>query len=298
MKNKSALLSGISMFFCFCILVAGGSFGKTIGKGQVTVSILFSEVFAFLLPTLFLLLLLRGKDKLSIPLTIKKVKPKNFKLAIYIGISTCILSFLLNIMFLILGSQDVSGINPAAILGRDIQQNFFMYLLSIVIIPAIMEEIYIRGAIFSIFSRYAGTWVSMLISSLVFAMLHGSLYNFVGPFIAGLSFSWLTYVFKSVWPAVVAHAVNNLGYLFILWVTDTYSAFGIWNYIPYVCIFLLLLFTYLILANVEKLLLSGRVPKFKIQSQISNQSIRTIALNPGAIVFIVSFFAKTVFKII
>ena len=278
--------------------MAGGSFGKTWGKSQIEISILLFEILAFMIPTAFMILFIRGKDAIKIPVSIKQIKPKNIRFSIYLGIITCLLSFLLNILFLHFGSQDVSGINPAAIQGRDIQQNFLVYLVSIVIVPAIVEEIYIHGVLFGVFSRYAGTKIGMIISSLVFAMLHASFYNFVGPFIAGLLFSWLTYIFKSIWPSVIAHATNNLGYLIMLWITDTYSAFGIWKYIYFVCFFLLLLFAYFALICTEKLLLSGRVPKFKLPNRPSKQAVCILTLNPGAIIFIISFLAKTVFKII
>ena len=48
-----------------------------------------------------------------------------------------------------------------------------------------------------------------------------------------------------MWPAVLAHAVNNLYYMFVLWITDTYAAFGIWNYFAAVNGLVLLLFLYL-----------------------------------------------------
>ena len=69
--------------------------------------------------------------------------------------------------------------------------------------------------------------------------------NFAGPLLAGIAYAYLTYVFGSVWPAVLAHAVNNLYYMFVLWITDTYAAFGIWNYFAAINGLALLLFLYL-----------------------------------------------------
>lgn len=297
-KHKSAFLSGVSIYICFCILVASDSISNVFKTGSFAINILFSEILAFILPTIFMIALIRGNNKIRIPASTKQFKPKNIRFAIYLGIITCLISFLLNIFFLNLGNQDVSGVNPLGIDGRDIQRNFVLYLIGLVIIPAFTKEIYFRGVLFTVFSRYAGTKIAIILSALVFAMLYLSFYTFAGAFILGLVLAWLTYIFKSIWYSVITHSVNTLCYLFMIWITDTYSAFGIWKYIIPVCLFILLLFIYMALVSTEKLLLSGRVPHFKPCTRPAKQAVCILTLNLGAIIFIISFFAKTVFKVI
>lgn len=259
--------------------------------------IFFAEVIAFLVPTIMLILPLRRGEPLRIPVSTKRLHFQTVRFSVRIGITVSLLSFLLNLLCLQLFGQDASEINPASFHASDIGGHFLLYLFAIVLVPALVEEIYVRGAIFRIFSRYAGTGLSIFLSALVFAMLHGSMYNFFGPLLAGMAFGWLTYVYDSIWPAVIAHLVNNLFYLLILWMTDAYSAFGIWNHFPAICILFSLLFIYLSLRSAERLLLSGRVPHFA-QGQHGLAAIRSIVGNPASIAFILAFFAKTVFGII
>ncbi len=297
-KHKSAFLSGLSIYICFCILVASDSISQAFKTGSFAINILFSEILAFILPTIFMIALIRGNNKIIIPSDTKQLKSKNIRFAIYLGIITCLISFLLNMLFLYIGNQDVSGVNHLGIGGRDIQRNFILYLISLVIIPALTKELYFRGILFTVFSRYAGTKIAIILSALVFAMLYLSFYTFVGAFILGLVLAWLTYIFKSIWFSAITHSVNSLCYLFMIWLTDTYSAFGIWKYIVPVCLFISLLFIYLALVCTEKLLLSGRVPYFKECTRPTKQAVCILTLNLGSIIFIISFFAKTVFKII
>ena len=255
-------MAGLSLFLCFCLLVAGGNVGTWASKGLIAWGILLAEVAAFLVPTVLLILPLRKGERLQIPVSTKRLNVRTVRLSIRLGIAVSLISFLLNLVCLHLFGQDVSSINPASFHASDIGGHFLLYLFAIVIIPAIVEEIYVRGAIFRIFNRYAGTGLSIVLSALVFAMLHGSFYNFLGPFVAGIVFGWLTFVYDSIWPSAIAHLVNNLFYLIILWCTDVYSVFGIWNYFPAICLILVLLFIYLSLGSVERLLLAGRVPHF------------------------------------
>ena len=297
MKNRAAFLAGLSLFLCFCLLVAGGNVGTWASKGLIAWGILLAEVAAFLVPTVLLILPLRKGERLQIPVSTKRLNVRTVRLSIRLGIAVSLISFLLNLVCLHLFGQDVSSIHPASFHASDIGGNFLLYLFAIVIIPAIVEEIYVRGAIFRIFNRYAGTGLSIVLSALVFAMLHGSFYNFLGPFVAGIVFGWLTFVYDSIWPSAIAHLVNNLFYLIILWCTDVYSVFGIWNYFPAICLILVLFFIYLSLGSVERLLLAGRVPHFA-QGQHTLVAIRTLIGNPASIAFILAFLAKTVFGVI
>ncbi len=297
MKNRSAFLAGVSLFCCFCLLVASGVIGGWSSKGLRAWGILVAEVLAFFLPTVLLILPLRRGEPLKIPVSTKRLSFPTVRFAIYIGVAVSFVSFLLNLACLQLFGQDIASMNPASFRSSDIGSYFFLYLFAIVVVPAVVEEIYLRGALLRVFSRYAGTGLSILLAALVFAMLHGSLYNFLGPLVGGLLFGWLTFVYDSIWPAVIAHMVNNLFYLLILWFTDAFSAFGIWSHFPSVCVLLALVFTYLSLCAAERLFLTGRVPHFA-QGQHGLAAVRALVMNPASLAFVAAFFAKTVFGVI
>lgn len=298
MKNRSAFLAGISLFVCFCLMVAGGVIvGRWPSKGLLAWGILLVEVVAFFVPTVLLILPLRKGEPLRIPASTKRLNLRTIRFSVYVGVGVSLLSFLLSLACLHLFSQDVSAINPASFHASDIGEHFLLYLFAIVVVPAVVEESYLRGAILRVFNRYAGTGLSIALTALVFAMLHGSLYNFAGPLLAGIAFGWLAFAYDSIWPAVIAHLTNNLCYILVLWLTDTYSAFGIWNYFPAICVILTLLFLYLSLCSAERVLLAGRVPHFA-RGQHPLTAVRAIIGNPASIAFIAAFMAKTVFGVI
>lgn len=297
MKNRSALLTGVSLFCCFALLTAGGTIGKCLNSNFLVWSILLAEVTAFFLPALMIVLPMRRGEPLRIPAGRKCLKFSTVRFAFRLGILVSILSFFSSLLVIRLAGQDFSAINPAAFQASDIGRHPLVYLLTVALVPAVVEELYMRGVVMQVFSRYAGTGLSILLSAVVFAMLHGSLHNFIGPLLGGLVFGWLTFTFGSIWPAVIAHLTNNLFYLFVLWLADSYSAFGIWDHLPALGALLLLFFAYLSLRSAERLLLTGRVPHFA-EGQAAGTALRAIVGNPASIGFVIIFVAKTVFGVI
>lgn len=162
----------------------------------------------------------------------------------------------------------------------------------IVALSATVEEMYLRGALMAAQEQSVGTGACLVFSGFAFAMLHGSLMNFFGPLLAGIAYAYLTYAFGSVWPAVLAHAVNNLYYVFVLWITDTYAAFGIWNHFAAINAIVLLLFLYLTLRGAEGLLAKGYIPH--LEKGAGLYDLFLLVRNPGVIAFIVAFLVKVV----
>lgn len=77
-------------------------------------------------------------------------------------------------------------------------------------LPAVTEEILLRGVLFSGYNKVAGGAGAVFMTSLLFAMLHFSPENFVVYFGAGLVLGCVTLVTGSVIPAMVLHFVSNL----------------------------------------------------------------------------------------
>jgi membrane protease YdiL (CAAX protease family) len=87
---------------------------------------------------------------------------------------------------------------------------FILALVVLAIIPAIGEELLFRGVIFRlIYKRNNKLLLSACISALLFALLHGSPYNYPSIFIAGVLLSYLYYLTGSLWCNILAHMVYN-----------------------------------------------------------------------------------------
>lgn len=85
-------------------------------------------------------------------------------------------------------------------------------LVSIVVgafLPAICEELFIRGILQHEISEYAGGLCGVIVGALVFAMLHFELQYFLVYFVSGLVLGCVTHVTRSVFPAMAVHFLNN-----------------------------------------------------------------------------------------
>lgn len=81
-------------------------------------------------------------------------------------------------------------------------------LLVIAVAPALMEEFAFRGIILGSLRRF-GDGFAIFISALMFGMFHGNLVQIPSAFIMGLALGFITVVSGSMWPAVLAHFLNN-----------------------------------------------------------------------------------------
>ena len=87
-------------------------------------------------------------------------------------------------------------------------------LLAGAFLPALCEEILLRGVLLTEYSRAAGAFGGILATSAAFAMLHLSVREFPVYFVAGLLLGALTHVTGSVYPAILLHFLNNTVNLF------------------------------------------------------------------------------------
>lgn len=80
--------------------------------------------------------------------------------------------------------------------------------------PAIAEEFVFRGIVLSSYKKY-GVACSIVMSSLLFAMLHFSLNDFLLYFVSGLILGCVAYVTRSAVPCMLIHLLNNVFTLFL-----------------------------------------------------------------------------------
>lgn len=85
----------------------------------------------------------------------------------------------------------------------------------VVSIGPMVEELLFRGVLLSAIARYAGNGGAIVLSALLFACVHLPDLSFLWyalPNLAllGLILGWLRVQSGSIWPAVVAHGMNNL----------------------------------------------------------------------------------------
>ena len=83
---------------------------------------------------------------------------------------------------------------------------------SVVLGAALSEEPIFRGLILGGFILRYGPRKAVVYSALLFGLIHLNLWQFPGAVMMGLFLGWLTLRSGSLWPAVFAHFLNNLGF--------------------------------------------------------------------------------------
>lgn len=84
-----------------------------------------------------------------------------------------------------------------------------IYLLRTALVPALVEEFALRGVVLQGLRKY-GDWFAILISAVMFGLMHGNMTQLPFALIAGVALGYCFVVTGSLWPNVVIHCMNNL----------------------------------------------------------------------------------------
>lgn len=200
-------------------------------KGAETLMIIFS-----ILPSFMLF----GKRMQKItgityPLALSKPKrPILTILAFFAGMGTCMLanyatSFFAVIMAIFgysISSPDV-GL-PMGVTG------ITMTVVQVVFVAALIEELALRGYTMGHLRRY-GNGFAILVSAIMFGLIHGNLVQAPFALISGLAIGYFTIRTESIWTGILIHAGNNLFSVVISYVGEFFgdaalvSIYGIAN---------------------------------------------------------------------
>lgn len=88
--------------------------------------------------------------------------------------------------------------------------DFIINLFIMAVLPAIGEELFFRGALQKTLLRWnKKPWLSILLSSIVFALLHGTFFKMLPIFALGLMLGTVYYVTRNLWYNIIIHFLNN-----------------------------------------------------------------------------------------
>ena len=100
-------------------------------------------------------------------------------------------------------------------------QNGIFSFIAIVIAAPILEELIFRGIILDgLLKRYSPA-KSIIISSVLFGIVHLNPWQFIGTLIIGLFLGWIYYKTKKLTLTIIIHFVNNLIAFMMMLFTDT-----------------------------------------------------------------------------
>lgn len=148
------------------------------------------------------------KKRIGELISFKKPEKENRVTLLLFGVAFC--SFA-NIMISISGAffealgfnYNVDmGENPKGIFG------FFLSVIATAVVPALMEEFGCRGVIMGSLRKF-GDGFAVLVSALLFGLLHGNFIQIPFAFLVGLVLGYITIKSGSIWIAVAVHFFNN-----------------------------------------------------------------------------------------
>ena len=91
--------------------------------------------------------------------------------------------------------------------------SFSKYILSLFIIallPAIFEETFFRAGLQNLLTRwFKGPWIAIIISSIIFSLVHISYYGFLVRFGLGMILGLVFYYSGSIWISILFHFLFN-----------------------------------------------------------------------------------------
>ncbi len=137
--------------------------------------------------------------------------PKAAVLLVVIGVACCLLG---NFATNILGSmfESIFGVTftmPPDDTVIDSVPMFFLSVLGVAVVPALVEEFAIRGVVMQPLRKY-GDKFAIIMSAVVFAIMHGNMVQIPFAFIAGLAIGYAVTATGTMWTGIAIHFLNNL----------------------------------------------------------------------------------------
>jgi len=248
-----------------------------------------AEVAAYLLPMIILRFLPDQEGKRA-RFRFKGYRRQSIILVLWMSLMTAMLAAFANggVALLLGGQGETIGI----VLEQYGIEGFWQTILIIVVLPAVVEELFFRGVMFSALER-GGTWPALLLTSISFAMIHGDIYNFAGPLLAGLIYGYLVYTLDSVWPALFAHLVNNGLMLLLYHMSHTFTSLDIWDYVMLFAVFVFCLFLALAMRALEGQMEKGRIKRLQYRS--SGETLTGIFVSPGMWLLLLLFAVRVLY---
>lgn len=218
-KRLSVKDSAISFFLGFLLCQLGVIittcltyiFFKIFSINTENFSLFFNTAIGYLISaiTFDLILLLiffyfkkSKSNKITSKLKIKKV-------FIYIGVAVVSFLCLYPIIVCIDSLLVKIGVSISTIPFNLSTKNYFISLISLVIAPAICEELLFRGIIFSGLKQHGKT-LSISLTAIMFTLFHMSISQTIYPLLMGLLLSVIMYYENNIYYCIIVHLVNNL----------------------------------------------------------------------------------------
>ena len=147
----------------------------------------------------------KGPDNL--PLN-KPADPILFRSVVFIGMMAMLLCNFLTAYFVVSMEHFGFTFDNFDFPSPDTPSGYFWLLISSAIAPALVEEYAMRGVVLQSLRRY-GERYALVVSSLIFALMHGNMTQAPFAFMLGLVIGRIVLETESMWTGILIHVINN-----------------------------------------------------------------------------------------
>lgn len=214
--NKKSIFKVFVIYFicmiAFCLVRISSAFDKLYPGGvwgDAIYSIIIQVGILFLLPFLLYVFMLKVRPKEVFQhCNFFRVNINVVLISVVLGVLCFIINIAVSTLFngilVFTGYQfPVGGGEADYSIG-----NFFLQLLLVCVMPALFEEFLHRGLVLQGI-KHIGFKKAIVISSILFALLHLNIQQTAYAFVIGLIIGFVSVVAKNIWPAIIIHFVNN-----------------------------------------------------------------------------------------
>lgn len=164
------------------------------------------EINLFALPAIWMLFVRYPTSHLSVRTAkLRASEAVSFSLAAILGVF--VFSYLSNLWMLLLQRLGVP-LTLSSVPAPSGPVQFLSSVLAIATLPAMCEELFFRGFVFSAFEE-GGTRRALLWSALLFALMHGQLTALPVHLILGFLFGYMAIYMHSIYAPMLYHAFHN-----------------------------------------------------------------------------------------
>jgi membrane protease YdiL (CAAX protease family) len=187
--------------------------GFLLSSTEISFSSLFADVmFIVVQAGVFVIIIYAGFKRFKKTLgEVFKVKPVS--ISIWITMIICSIGFVLLSFYLHYFIYDLFQVPSYS---EETYQNYITTVISIALIPAVAEEMFFKGVILTALRRHYSLTLASVITSLLFAACHLSIYRGLPLFIVEYFTIWIYVQSGSILLPMFIHFLNNFFALFLI----------------------------------------------------------------------------------
>jgi len=106
--------------------------------------------------------------------------------------------------------EDSRAVQEAALININSFPRYIISLIVIGFLPGLFEEVCFRAGLQNILTRwFKGPWIAIIITAIIFSLVHISYYGFLVRFALGIILGFIFYYSGSIWLSVLFHFLYN-----------------------------------------------------------------------------------------